>query len=67
VQVVAVRVAKLPTPADVPELTRYRGCVSWVELGQDVDVAGAVPVVADAEFNQRVASIAHHLESVAVR
>lgn len=66
VQVVALRVAKLPTPADVPELPRYRGCVSWVELGQDVDVAGAVPVVADAEFNQRVASIANHLESATV-
>jgi hypothetical protein len=37
-----------------------------VELGQDVDVAGAVPVVADAEFSQRVASITHHLESAAV-
>ena len=63
VQVVAVRVARLPTPANVPELPRYRGCVSWVELGQDVDVGGAVPVVADAEFAQRVASISHHLES----
>ena len=65
VQVVALRVAKLPGPADVPELPRYRGCVSWVEFGQDVDVAGAVPVVADAEFSQRMASIARHLESVA--
>ncbi|MFI5249063.1 MAG: DUF1802 family protein [Gemmatimonadales bacterium] len=66
VQVIALRVAKLPAPAEVPELARYRGCVSWVELGQDVDVAGAVPVVADAEFSQRVASITHHLESAAV-
>lgn len=65
VQVVALRVAKLRTPADVPELPRYRGCVSWVELGQDVDVTGAVPVMADAEFSQRMASIAHHLESAA--
>ncbi len=65
VQVVALRVAKLPAPADVPELPRYRGCVSWVELGQDVDVASAVPVVAAAEFSRRMASIAHHLESAA--
>jgi hypothetical protein len=62
VQVVALRVARLPTPVDVPELPRYRGCVSWVELGQDVDVAGAIPVVADAEFSRRMASIAGHLE-----
>jgi hypothetical protein len=61
VQVVALRVARLRAPAQVRELPRYRGCVSWVELSEDVDVAGAVPVVADAEFGQRLQAIDQHL------
>jgi hypothetical protein len=65
VQVVAVRVATLRAPVHVPELPRYRGCVSWVELGEDIDVTGAEPVVADPEFSRRMASIAGLLESAA--
>lgn len=61
VQVVALRIATLRTPAQVPELPRYRGCVSWVELGEDVDVAGAVPVVSDADFGRRLHAIGQHL------
>ena len=45
VQVVAVRVSRLPVVADVPEVRRYSGCVSWVELDDDVDISGASPVV----------------------
>jgi hypothetical protein len=61
VQVVALRVARLRTPVDVPELPRYRGCVSWVELGQDVDTGGAEPVVPGAEFSRRLDAMAQHL------
>ncbi len=61
VQVVALRIARLRTPVDVAELSRYRGCVSWVELGQDVDTAGAEPVVAAAEFGRRLNAMAQHL------
>jgi hypothetical protein len=62
VHVVAVRVARLRAPANVPEISRYRGCVSWVELAEDIDVAGAEPVLADAEFDRRLATLGHHLE-----
>jgi hypothetical protein len=62
VQVVALRIATLRTPARVPELHRYRGCVSWLELGEDVDVEGAAPVVGDAEFARRLSAIAGHLD-----
>ena len=54
VQVVAVRVSRLPAIADVPEIRRYAGCVSWVELDEDVDVSGASPVLADAAFDARL-------------
>jgi hypothetical protein len=57
VHVVAVRVSRLPTPADVPEIRRYAGCVSWVELDEDVDIGGAVPVLDDRAFDARLARL----------
>ena len=57
VEVVAVRVSALITPAVVPELRRYQGCVSWVELADDIDVAGAVPAVSDDALNERLSRL----------
>lgn len=57
VQVVAVRVARLPRPVEVPEIRRYQGCVSWVALDHAVDVTGAQPVIADADFLPRLAAL----------
>jgi len=54
VRVVAVRVARLPTPATLPEVRRYTGCVSWVELDEDVRVAGALPALPDDAFARRL-------------
>lgn len=45
VQVVAVRVRRMPRVVELPEVRRYGGCVSWVALDQEVDVAGAIPVL----------------------
>lgn len=61
VQVVAVRVSKLAEPVIVPETRRYLGCVSWVELDEDVDVSSATPVIDDASLMMRVARIANAL------
>jgi hypothetical protein len=55
VQVVAVRVSGLPAAVELPEVRRYAGCVSWVELDSDVDVSRASPVIDDARFTQRLA------------
>ena len=57
VQVVAVRVGRLPAPAEVPESRRYQGCVSWVALDAPVDVAGATAVLDDAAFARRLTSL----------
>jgi hypothetical protein len=57
VQVIAVRASRLPSPVDVPEARRYAGCVSWVELDDDVDVAAARPVLDDASFDARLARL----------
>lgn len=61
VQVIAVRVSKLPEPVVVPETRRYLGCVSWVELDEDVDVSNAAPVLDDSALMIRVARIANAL------
>lgn len=57
VQVVAVRVARLASPATIPEQRRYAGCVSWVTLDDVVDVSGASPVLTDAAFASRLSAL----------
>lgn len=57
VQVVAVRIARLAEPVELPEIRRYAGCVSWVELDTDVDVAGARDVIERGEFDGRLARL----------
>jgi hypothetical protein len=57
VQVVAARVSRLPAPVELPEVRRYSGCVSWVELDTGVGVAGARPVIADDAFARRLAAL----------
>lgn len=50
----AVRVYALAQPKTVANHWKYKGCRSWVELieGDEVDDAGAKPVVDDAAFAQ---------------
>jgi hypothetical protein len=57
VQVVAVRVSRLPKLAELPEVRRYAGCVSWVELDDDVDVSGASPALETPTFDARLACL----------
>jgi hypothetical protein len=54
VQVIAAHVSRLPTAVELPEARRYAGCVSWVELDDDVGVSGASPVLDAATFDARV-------------
>jgi hypothetical protein len=57
VHVVAVRLAALPAVVTLPEVRRYTGCVSWVKLDEDVEVADASPVLDDASFGERLAML----------
>ncbi|HEX8942580.1 MAG TPA: DUF1802 family protein [Gemmatimonadaceae bacterium] len=61
VQVVAVRVSRLPQPVIVPETRRYLGCVSWVALDDGIDVSNATPVLDDASLLMRVAALRNAL------
>lgn len=61
VHVIAVRVSPLDRAVELPELPRYGGCVSWVELAEEVAVAGAKPVVSEDAFQARVKKLAEAL------
>jgi hypothetical protein len=45
--VLSVRVYRSPTAHELPDLARYQGCRSWVELDQELPTEGAVPVLAE--------------------
>jgi hypothetical protein len=58
----AVRTYKLPQPIDLPMSPSYGGCKSWIELEQDIDPAGAGPVLSEAEFAERLKQFESSLE-----
>ncbi len=57
VHVIAVRTCRLPQAVELPEARRYAGCVSWVELDSDVDVAAATPVLAAPALERALAPL----------
>ena len=61
VRVVAVQVRELPVPVDIPEASRYAGCVSWLELDADVVLDGARAVLPEPALRERVAAIGRAL------
>ena len=54
--IAVVRAFRMP-PAELPVVDRYAGCKSWVELDHPVNLAGAVPVLDDAAFQERLTAI----------
>jgi hypothetical protein len=52
-----VRVSRLPEPVVVPEVKRYQGCVSWVELDAGIDVSNVTPVLDDTSFMMRLTAL----------
>jgi hypothetical protein len=57
----AVRASRLAAPKTVPNDAQYAGCKSWVPLrpADEVDDAGARPVLDDATFEAIIARIDH--------
>jgi hypothetical protein len=60
--VLAVRVFRLAQPIELPMLTSYGGCKSWIELERDIDTPGAEPVLSDAELEQKLAQFRRALK-----
>lgn len=55
--VALLRVYELQQTQLLPILAEYSGCKSWVELGEDVSLAGMTPVLDDAEYERQAATI----------
>ncbi len=45
-----LRVFRLPEKRTLPNLSSYRGCVSWVKLVEPLSTTGAEPVLSDEDF-----------------
>jgi hypothetical protein len=62
----ALRVYRLPEEVELPFRPTYRGCTSWVTLEQEISLAGAEPVLDDAEYAQRVSMLSTALSELGV-
>ena len=50
----AVRVFRLPVATELPMLSVYGGCKSWVDLSNDLETGDSRPVLSDAEFSKKL-------------
>jgi hypothetical protein len=48
-----VRAWRLAAPITIENTVDYAGCVSWVPLAAEISTGGAVPAIADAQFEQQ--------------
>ncbi len=58
----AVRVHQLPRRIDLPMLTSYGGCKSWIELEHDISTEGAQPVLSEGAFAEKLKAFADALQ-----
>ena len=60
--VMLMRVYRMEAPVNVPALPEYKGCTSWVEVLDRVDLGKLEPVLPDQEFQLRVDEIKGRLD-----
>ncbi len=65
-QLLLVRVFRLPQACDIPVRSGYLGCKSWVQLEEPLPTVGAVPVLDDAEFAKRAGFVRQVLSPAVV-
>ncbi len=53
---IALRIERLLQPVVIPEVRRYAGCVSWLELDESIacDTRDVAPIMSEAEFQDRL-------------
>ncbi|MEO8130036.1 MAG: DUF1802 family protein [Bryobacteraceae bacterium] len=54
---ILVRVYRLAAASVIPNRPSYAGCKSWVNLTEEIDIAGAAPVLDDESYERRRDSI----------
>jgi len=55
--ILLLRTYKLREIVEIPYLPKYGGCRSWIDLEQEIDLQGVVPVLADSIYTQLVETI----------
>ncbi|MEM7726124.1 MAG: DUF1802 family protein [Cyanobacteria bacterium P01_A01_bin.45] len=55
--VLLLRVYQLPQIKQIPFLPRYRGCKSWIELAEYIDISNTQPIISDSKYSQLVHEI----------
>jgi hypothetical protein len=48
-----LHVSRLPEPRIIPDRPSYAGCKSWVNLTEEIDAAGSVPVLSRDAFARK--------------
>jgi len=66
IQVLAVRVFRLPKAVELPRLDSYGGCRSWVQIEREIDASGAVPVLSNTAFARKLTEVWEALEMTQV-
>ncbi len=56
-----VRTYRLPETKMLPVVSKYKGCKSWVDLDEKVQLEGSEPVLSQSEFEMRKAEIKSQL------
>lgn len=59
--VLVLRAYEVPS-IRIPERIEYRGCKSWVDLGEEIPTQGARPILTDAEFEAQRNDIRRRLQ-----
>jgi len=62
----ALRVYRLANEVVLPFQPTYRGCTSWVTLDQEIELAGAEPVLTDEAFARETTELSIALGGVGV-
>jgi len=57
IHALAVRVFHLPKAVELPMLESYGGCKSWIALEPDISLDGAIPVLSDTGFAQKLTEL----------
>jgi hypothetical protein len=65
--VLALRVSRLPKPAELPMDAAAGGCRSWLDLSASIPTRGARPVLSDGAFARRMADLIRRFEPVGTR
>ncbi|MBD2341209.1 DUF1802 family protein [Calothrix sp. FACHB-156] len=55
--ILLLRTYKLAQVQEIPYLTQYGGCKSWIDLAQPIDIQAAQPVLSEFRYQQLVAEI----------